>query len=158
QPPASAAAPADNPITPDQEQKARDLLRNVMAQPTTAPAAQPQPQPPATPRSGVLPRPTPSLDLSPSPAPPGAAVQTNTGKAFTIIVPTTPQGTVRTVAPAPAVTPPTTPLTPEQEAKARELLNQRLNESTRATAPVVPPPTVVTTAPAYTNTPAVPAP
>lgn len=157
QAPASAApAQPGSPLTPEQEQKARDLLRNAMAQPNNAPAA--QPQPPASPRSGVLSRPTPSLDLSPSPAPGGAAVQTNSGKAFTIVVPTTPQGTTRTVAPAPAVTPPTTPLTPDQETKARELLNQRLSEATRATAPVVPPPTVVTTAPAYTNTTAAPSP
>ena len=77
-----SAAPAST-LTPDQEQKARDLLRNAMHQPGAVPAA--QPPPPATPRSGVLPRPTPALDLPPGPGSSAAAAQTNTGKAFTII-------------------------------------------------------------------------
>ena len=60
---------------------------------------------------------------------------------------------------APNLTPPTaTAITPEQEAKARELLQQKSAEVARAPEVTPPPATTVTTAPAYTAPPVSPTP
>jgi len=131
--PVVSAAPAPS-ISAEQEALARRLLEQTYAQtPAAAPTA-PAPVPPVAP-------------VPPTPQPAPAPATTTAGQSFTVTVPVAP-------APATAHAPaaPTAAMTPEQEAKAREVLSQQAADLAKTTAPAfTPAPTVVTTAPSATS-------
>jgi hypothetical protein len=141
----AAAAPASAPqttvatpvsrtgLTPDQEAKAREALRQQMEamQPATPPAAtvQTAPAPVSTPAPAPV-----VVAPAPQPAPAAAPVVV----APVVVAPA--------AAPRSTTTPPAvaaTGLTPEQEAKARDALRQKME----TLEPVTPPPAIVQTPP-----------
>jgi hypothetical protein len=143
-PPPQVATPVSRTgLTADQEAKAREALRQQMEamQPATPAPAAVQTAPAAAPAPRPMPTPV-VVAPAPQPAPAVAAPA--------VVAPVV-------VAPSPAppsTTPPpvvaATGLTPEQEAKARQALRQKME----VLGPVTPPPATVQTAPTPAPTPA----
>lgn len=134
-------------LAPDMEQRARDILNKVISntKDATVPPLATQPPRPAL----VIPGPQPSVEAQPStttatpvkgpdaPAAPVVAPPPRTTVAVPI-TPAEPQPVPAPAAPTPSPAP-ITPITPEQEAKARELLNQvNVRPAPAAPAPVAP--------------------
>ena len=115
-PVAATAPPAPSaPITPDQEARAREMLNQLLTRPAVPAPAS---------------APAPVIVEKPRPVPPAPIVTTPTPAA---------------VVTTPAVPPPGVPISRDQEAKARELLNQLLTRPTQAAAPTPVPPTATPT-------------
>ena len=122
------AAPSFKGLAPDMEQRARDILNQVMANTEKAPLPVLAVEPPKP--APVVPAPQPQIETKPATIPTPAAVRG-------------PEAPATPAVAAPST--PAAPITADQEAKARALLNQLTTQPTSAAVAPAPTPAPVAT-------------